>query len=283
MDFRVFPAFPSVPFSVKYILRDDLLFEKHRAFDFRELFYGDGKPDEKVIGFWGIMITILAVSTAVFFFLGETGDDIRWLGWLSLLAVGATLTKLIGLRVDWRLGTQFPVLISGITVGLVMVLMQLIIGLGTTLANNVFVHATVRDSILLALMAGVAEELFFRGFIQGSLEGFFEVQFPGMFMMPFLFAVVPASAAFALFHYPAYGDNPQAFFILFMGGILLGSMYAVTQDIGVPIIAHTFNNALATLSGSLEIASQFWYIFVIPAAVAIAVALYLLIKKELST
>jgi membrane protease YdiL (CAAX protease family) len=227
----------------------------------------------------------LTVATAAFFYLAETGDanlQIKWLGWLAFLATGATFTKFVGMRVNWSLAHQIPVLIAGVTIGLGMVMMQVVVGFGLSLTDNIFVHAWAKDNVLLALMAGVSEEFFFRGFIQGTLEEYFRKNFPNAGIMTFFFAVIPAAAGFALFHYPAYGNNPQAFMILFIGGVMLGSMYAVTGDIGVPIIAHTVNNGFATMSGTLELAFEFWYVIVIPVAIGFAVLLYMMIRQELS-
>ncbi len=227
---------------------------------------------QRRMGFWGVGLSLLAVCTAVFFFLGSVGDDTRWLGWMSMLSIGAVYSVLGGMRVDFSLTGQYTVLVTGLTVGAIIVMLQLL--LSAAIPHNVFIHASVTDSVLLALMAGVAEELFFRGFLQSSLVGFFSNERTKDLPLTVIMGVVPASLVFALFHYFAYGQDYRVLFVLFVGGIVLGLSYEMTNDIGVPILAHTLNNTIATFDLSWSLFAQYWYVIIIPVIIAIPILVY---------
>ena len=85
--------------------------------------------------------------------------------------------------------------------------------------------------LALSLAAGVGEELFFRGWLQSFLQ----IQL-GMFgdLAPWL-AIVLASMAFGIVHPVTKGYVVLAFLL----GGLLGTAYYLSDNILVPIIAHT--------------------------------------------
>jgi membrane protease YdiL (CAAX protease family) len=87
------------------------------------------------------------------------------------------------------------------------------------------------------LITGPAEELLFRGVVQGVLRRTYGV-------VP---AIGFASALFSLAHYSALigeGDVLPVFFILFLSGIVLGGLYEYTRTLLVPILAHALWNTL---------------------------------------
>lgn len=76
----------------------------------------------------------------------------------------------------------------------------------------------------VALMAGIGEELLFRGMIQAGLEG----------LTGPVTALVIASLLFGL----AHALTPAYFFLTFVMGIYLGGLYQATGNLLVPIMVH---------------------------------------------
>ena len=128
---------------------------------------------------------------------------------------------------------QLGVLMVGILAGLVMIVSNSLIYNG----GNLLMGAVSTKGLYLGLLAGVSEELFFRGFI-GT---FMRLISPNLIM-----ALVPSAAIFALFHYFAYHEL-MAFVVLFVLGIILGLIHEFTNDIGAPMLAHVLNNTFAML------------------------------------
>lgn len=82
-----------------------------------------------------------------------------------------------------------------------------------------------------AVLAPIAEELFFRGLLQSLLRKHMGGPWP---------AILAASAIFAAVHYPLYKDMPA----LFLLGIALGYNYERTGRLLGPIIMHAIFNAV---------------------------------------
>jgi membrane protease YdiL (CAAX protease family) len=93
---------------------------------------------------------------------------------------------------------------------------------------------TIKDLILniifVALLAGVGEELFFRGMIQRLLTKMFKNPWPGIIIAAFLFSAM---------HMQFYGFFPR-----FALGILLGVMYWYSGSLWTAILAHFVYDAL---------------------------------------
>lgn len=85
--------------------------------------------------------------------------------------------------------------------------------------------------LVIAVIAGLGEELIFRALIQRKLYK--------AFRNPHL-AIWFAAAIFSAIHFQFYGFFPRM-----MLGALFGYFYYFTGNIWVPIVAHIFNNGLA--------------------------------------
>lgn len=85
--------------------------------------------------------------------------------------------------------------------------------------------------IVIAVIAGIGEELIFRALIQRKLYKTFK--------NPHV-AIWVAAAIFSAIHFQFYGFFPRL-----MLGALFGYFYYFSGNIWVPIIAHIFNNGLA--------------------------------------
>jgi len=87
--------------------------------------------------------------------------------------------------------------------------------------------------IVIAVIAGVGEELVFRGLLMRKLFLGIKNIHIAIWLAGFIFAVI---------HFQFYGILPRM-----MLGVLFGYLYYWTGNIWVPIIAHIFNNGLAII------------------------------------
>jgi membrane protease YdiL (CAAX protease family) len=161
---------------------------------------------------------------------------------LLALALGPLvgLSPRLNLRADWSavlwgLGATGPLL-----VGLAWVLSRprgplrdltdmVVERLGPILASR-----TTAELMLLAALAGIAEELLFRGVVQAGLTRF----------MPATFALVTASVVFGLAHFATLT------YALLAGvmGLYLGILFLVQGSLMAPIITHGLYDLAALLA-----------------------------------
>lgn len=87
--------------------------------------------------------------------------------------------------------------------------------------------------LVIAVIAGVGEELIFRGLIQRKL--YLATKNPHV-------AIWVAAFIFSAIHFQFYGFLPRL-----MLGAMFGYFYYFTGNIWVPIVAHIFNNGLALI------------------------------------
>ena len=85
--------------------------------------------------------------------------------------------------------------------------------------------------IVIAVIAGIGEELVFRGLLMRKLFLGIKNIHVAIWLAGFIFAVI---------HFQFYGILPRM-----MLGVLFGYLYYWTGNIWVPIVAHIFNNGLA--------------------------------------
>ncbi len=84
--------------------------------------------------------------------------------------------------------------------------------------------------LMIAIIPGIGEELFFRGLLQPLFQKWFRNTF---------WAVVFTSVLFSALHMQFYGFLPR-----FLLGVLFGYFYVWTKNIWFPILAHTIHNAI---------------------------------------
>lgn len=86
--------------------------------------------------------------------------------------------------------------------------------------------------LLIAVVAPVAEEVCFRGFLFAGLRN----------RAPFIVAAVGASLFFGLLH---FDTGPSAVPQLVVFGVILALLYERTRSLWPPIFFHALNNAIA--------------------------------------
>jgi len=86
--------------------------------------------------------------------------------------------------------------------------------------------------LVVAVVAPVAEELFFRGFVYPAFRQRWGVTA----------AIIITSVLFALFHF-----SPSVFIPIFIIAVGLAYLYQVTDSLGPPIMLHALNNFLSVV------------------------------------
>ncbi|MEE4331565.1 MAG: CPBP family intramembrane glutamic endopeptidase [Wenzhouxiangella sp.] len=162
----------------------------------------------------GVMLTvelglgILAVALALIFGLAPW-QEWHLSGSAVLLGVLATLPMALSLllldRVEWPWLSELERLVERVLVPW-------------------FRNMSAWGLLLVALSAGVCEELLFRGVIQAWLDGIFGS----------VIAVVAGSLIFGL----AHALNRAYFIVATVAGAYLGLLYLVTDNLLVPMLVH---------------------------------------------
>lgn len=203
----------------------------------------------KNTGFRFGFIAMLLVSIALIYpsFMGIAYTDPVLIQWTTMLIIGllmsvmfstmlrgSTKTQIDSGITPMTLAKQMAVLTTGVIAGLVLVMVNAISGIGF----GVIAGDVAANGFFYGMLAGVSEELFFRGFIQNMIR---------VYVPSLIFALIPSALIFALFHYFAYGLSPVALGVMFMLGLFLGLLHEIFNDIGVPMLAHIVNNTFAML------------------------------------
>lgn len=110
----------------------------------------------------------------------------------------------------------------------------------TTLSNRLLEASTLSDLLMnllvIAILAGVGEELLFRGILQKTL-----IKWTGNIH----WGILISSVIFSAIHLQFFGFLPRLVL-----GVLLGYLYVWGKNLWIPILAHTFNNAAVVCSNA---------------------------------
>ena len=88
--------------------------------------------------------------------------------------------------------------------------------------------------LVMGILTGIGEELFFRGSLQNKLEAWFKNPHLAILVCAFIFSAL---------HFQFYGFLPRMAL-----AILFGYLYFWSRCLWVPIIAHTANNSLSVIA-----------------------------------
>lgn len=165
-------------------------------------------------------------------FLIIPGPALLYVLWKGVRLQGAFNLRPIGLRIVWRCVlitlSAYPVglflnLLASLFLGMLGELKPVPIPAAETLGGY-FINILV-----IALVAGIAEELFFRGFLLKGYDGLSEKN-----------AIIISAALFGVFHF-----NIQNFLGPVFLGIIFGCLAMRTGSVIGPIVGHFVNNALS--------------------------------------
>ncbi len=167
----------------------------------------------------GVEAVLAGVAIAVGWWIGTPIlEDARIDAGSGALALAATLPLVA--FVVWSMRSE-----SSLFTGLRSVVRDAVAGL--------FASCSALEIILISIMAGVGEELFFRGLLQGSLA---------RIVNPWI-ALILISILFGVLHWVSAG------YALFAGliGLYLGALLLLTGNILVPTVVHALFDFAALL------------------------------------
>lgn len=109
--------------------------------------------------------------------------------------------------------------------------------MATQTMEQLLINSTIPVLLLnifvIAIMAGVAEELFFRGSVQQLINKISHNKHIAVWITAFVFSAI---------HFQFYGFFPRMFL-----GALLGYLFVWSGNLWIPIIVHSLNNAMSVL------------------------------------
>lgn len=223
-----------------------------------------------VVGFGGLIAVIIwsfILATVWLLISGGTLDDMELIA-ISTISLGLGMGSVAGLYllganrswsfidlrrptlrdVAWTVGGIVGLFAALIALGILLELVQApspehdIVETVREGDPNILLYVLIPASILVI---GPGEELLFRNIVQKSLYEYFSRAG----------AIVVASVVFAIAHIPAYGmaQAGTAVIVVFILSLLLGAIYARTENIIVPSLVHGFYNAILFATLYLEL------------------------------
>ena len=203
------------------------------------------KPNNYKIGLVAMMLVVIAATLPLFINLGEPSYQL--MGFILMLCLGFMGTwvysehKLAGGGTSVAMAGQMMVVMSGLMGGFLIVILNVGVGRGA----NLLLGSIDPTLLYLVMLAGVAEELFFRGFLQSYFRSVFS-PLKSRWTVTGISVFLSASV-FMLYHFYAYqGTTPML--VMFAIGCGFGVLYDLTKDIGAPMVAHVLNNTFASMA-----------------------------------
>jgi uncharacterized protein len=148
---------------------------------------------------------------------------------ILLLAVGIIFNSIL---IDWNAGVVFPESLSGLEKFLRDKEDQLL-ELTKFFTDFDSLGEFLAGILVIGLLAGVGEEVLFRGVLQPKLIGYFKNPHVGIWV---------AAVIFSAIHIQFYGFFPRVFL-----GALFGYLYFYSGSLVYPILAHILNNTFTVV------------------------------------
>lgn len=152
---------------------------------------------------------------------------------LIILALGVmamiSISPLIDVLSTWNQGLQLPESLRSIEDWMINTEKAAEVATNTLLNTDSW-GGFFMNIIIIAIMAGIGEELMFRGVIQKILIGWTKNIHLGILYTAIIFSAI---------HFQFYGFVPRMIL-----GMVLGYLYIWSKSLWVPVIAHAINNAL---------------------------------------
>ncbi|MEY3644355.1 MAG: hypothetical protein RLZZ207_1050 [Bacteroidota bacterium] len=152
------------------------------------------------------------------------------LAWMTAMTVGGMLVN--GLLMYWNSHLVLPEFLSGVEQWMRDMEKQLM-ELTQFLTDFQSIPELLAGILVIGVLAGVGEELFFRGLIQPKMQGYFRSPHWGIWVTAIVFSAI---------HVQFYGFLPRLFL-----GALFGYLYHYTGSLFYPILGHILNNTLTLL------------------------------------
>ena len=147
---------------------------------------------------------------------------------LGVMAI-ISISPLIDVLNTWNQGLQLPESLRSIEDWMINTEKTAEVATNTLLNTDSW-GGFIMNIIIIAIMAGIGEELMFRGVIQKILIGWTKNIHLGILYTAIIFSAI---------HFQFYGFVPRMIL-----GMVLGYLYIWSKSLWVPVIAHAINNAL---------------------------------------
>ncbi len=147
---------------------------------------------------------------------------------LGVMAI-ISISPLIDVLSTWNQGLQLPEFLRSIEDWMINTEKAAEVATNTLLNTDSW-GGFIMNIIIIAIMAGIGEELMFRGVIQKILIGWTKNIHLGILYTAIIFSAI---------HFQFYGFVPRMIL-----GMVLGYLYIWSKSLWVPVIAHAINNAL---------------------------------------
>jgi len=147
---------------------------------------------------------------------------------LGVMAI-ISISPLIDVLSTWNQGLQLPESLRSIEDWMINTEKAAEVATNTLLNTDSW-GGFIMNIIIIAIMAGIGEELMFRGVIQKILIGWTKNIHLGILYTAIIFSAI---------HFQFYGFVPRMIL-----GMVLGYLYIWSKSLWVPVIAHAINNAL---------------------------------------
>lgn len=173
----------------------------------------------------------------------------RWLGlecgyglrqFLSMLCLFVSAVPFLNAVIDWNESVRLP----GSMAGLERTLREFeenAAASSSVLLDTSTVSGLVSGIIVIGILTGLCEEIFFRGALQRTLQG---ENKSGVAVHA---SVWGAAFIFSVMHFQFFGFVPRLLL-----GALFGYMYAWSGSIWLPATAHALNNSLVVVTAWLS-------------------------------
>lgn len=151
-----------------------------------------------------------------------------------ILSLGITLGAMLfnGLLVYWNAQLTLPESMAGLESWMKEMETQLM-ELTKYLTDFQTVPELLAGVLVIGVLAGVGEEVFFRGLVQPKMQFYLKSPHWGIWITAIIFSAI---------HVQFYGFVPRVFL-----GALFGYLYHYSGSLWYPILAHIFNNVLTVL------------------------------------
>ncbi|WP_339867888.1 CPBP family intramembrane glutamic endopeptidase [uncultured Algoriphagus sp.] len=184
------------------------------------------------IGFWlaAYVITHFIDNADLHWEIQLPRFNAKGAGLVFLIAVGGMLFN--GLLVYWNSQLVLPEAFSGLEIWMQEMETQLM-EMTKYLTDFQTIPELLMGILVIGILAGIGEEMFFRGLIQPKMHLYTGNGHAGVWVTAFIFSAI---------HLQFYGFLPR----LFLGG-MFGYLYYYSGSLTYPILAHILNNTVTVL------------------------------------
>lgn len=184
------------------------------------------------IGFWlaAYVITHFIDKADLHWEIQLPRFNLKGAGLVLVISIGGMLFN--GLLVYWNSQLVLPEFMSDTEIWMKEMEQQLL-DLTKFLTDFQTIPELLMGILVIGILAGIGEEMFFRGLLQPKMHLYFGNGHAGVWVTAFIFSAI---------HLQFYGFLPR----LFLGG-MFGYLYFYSGSLTYPILAHIANNSITVL------------------------------------